>query len=857
MRKNKLIWSIALFLIIIAALPAAYAQFSNSFTGSRLFLILINSAIVFVVLFALQSFLIPQKNDKEKTSVWVIMLLASLIVGFLYGQNGFLWQGPLGAYFNIYILVNSAIIAAVLYFALGFLKINEKLKSPEGNAGYGILIFLFSVMIAINIAPGMFLWKQEFVRSAAGFLFSSDRGILNPKSGLMVFVTSFILISFFFKGYLLKQGDQKLNYALALIFAVNLAIPPVNPIRDVIQMGEIMFILIVWETLKTTVPSDKPWAALLLAILLVGWASAALSINSPQNRGAVAQFVCSTPLINCKTETGAAAAGLFSTTKTTLYVILGGLALFWMFGGVGADKKKYSGWGIGIGLAALILIYMWNSGFGFIGKIGLVLAIMLAIIAAILYGIGRGENRRRILTLAFGGMLKRLNAIGNFARFLRATPEGREPQFFRENRLLFHAIANYTTRSEITYRYWSVVKQGSAIWKDLEEQVSKFLDQKELRHDIIVYRSGGRTSNGEEVEGWNGINLQVVDLLNDILKIIARIYVTAEFGLKDTSDNGDKGYQIEGSEFVNIKDRANIILSKIIRQEEEYKRRTKAFGAHHVLNAYKGIILNMSNVTGEVKEHPQKFARSGAEFEGNEVRSDGTAISGFYGPAFKAGGKIESEILVPIHEVNQFGEYIEDIVAQKDMFGKLDPRKYKKPRKLKNPNDIMDYPIYTGLMDNIGKDWKGLAEDIRYGLHHPMSRVVKDYTEALDKGIDYKWADNKVPFTSSPSLQNFALDMRALADPGKNLYWGRLKFDIATELGGIPPENPYPILSSLGLRDFLDIAIDRDMKDHAKAAEFKDKIPADSGVFEKDLDRGLYIGMKLSQAKAQREQGGG
>lgn len=465
--------------------------------------------------------------------------------------------------------------------------------------------------------------------------------------------------------------------------------------------------------------------------------------------------------------------------------------------------------------------------------------------------------------LAWGGLMKRLNSLFKFAKFLRATPEGREPQFIIENRLLFHALANYTTRSEITYRYWGVVTQGAETWEDLKEKIQKFLDQKELRNDIIVYRSGStrdrKLSTGEEIEGWNGINLEVVKLVNTLLALVARIYITAEFKLKDPTV--DKEYQVEGQEFVEIKNWAINLQKKITTYEEEYTRRTDAFGAHYVLNAYKGIVLNMSNPTGEVKSHPQKFARPGAEFIGNNNKPNDDK-SEYYGDGIKAEGRRDdkSGVILPIHEVNQFGEYIQDIIDQRDKFGDIpkDPRKFKKPRKLKNHEDIIDYPSYVELLENVGKDWKGLAEDIRYGLHHPMSRIVRNYTDALGKGNYYQWNDDKIPFTDSPSLENFALDMRALADPGLNKYWGRLKFDIPTELGGIPYENPYPVLSSLGLRDFLDIGMDLDIKPPALAARYKQYYPADSKAFKKDLDRGLYIGIRLSQTKeAQQKPGEG
>ena len=73
MRKNNLIWSFALMLII--SIPIAYAQ-ESAFAGTRIFFILINAAVIGIVLFILQAFLIPGKPEKERVSVWVIVVLA-------------------------------------------------------------------------------------------------------------------------------------------------------------------------------------------------------------------------------------------------------------------------------------------------------------------------------------------------------------------------------------------------------------------------------------------------------------------------------------------------------------------------------------------------------------------------------------------------------------------------------------------------------------------------------------------------------------------------------------------------------------------------------------------------------------
>ena len=113
MINGKLPRIIAILIIAILGLPIAHAQASGGFNW---IFVIINAIIVGIILFLLQSFILPNKGDKEKTAVWVIIGLASLVIAFIYGNNTFIWNGPLGIFFNYYVIVNAAIIAGILYF---------------------------------------------------------------------------------------------------------------------------------------------------------------------------------------------------------------------------------------------------------------------------------------------------------------------------------------------------------------------------------------------------------------------------------------------------------------------------------------------------------------------------------------------------------------------------------------------------------------------------------------------------------------------------------------------------------------------------------------------------------------------
>lgn len=774
MKKNKFILILALFLINIITIPIAYAQAA---TGSRLYLVLINAAIIFVALFILQAFLIPKKPEKERNAVWIIVLLASLLLAYLFGQNGFLWQHPaLARFVSIYVLVNAIVIAAVLYFALGFILRDKVPKSPEGIGGYGILIFLVAMIFAVKLG-NQWVWDQGTIKEFARFFFGNEGILTTNKNRIFVFIGSAVLLSWFFNFVAIGKENTKINYALAIIFAAHMASGPDPYTID--NLKTLLLIVGTWvlgNNLSEKFTGKWKIAGYVIAFVLVYWATSIVeTAATPEGKAAVA----------------------------------------------------------GKGVIGGFFSIFWGN------KFWIFLFVAVLVIMVIIF---RGDTGRRALTLGLEGAKKRLNAILKRTRFQRETPEGREPQVFRENRMLLHALVNFTTRSEITYRYWKFVKQGIALASSkLYGIIGEYKDKELLRKEIMAYRSGGTTSEGAEVGGWNKLNLEAIDLINEFYEVVYHMYFAGLYKLKKEGK-----YEAEMSYLVAIRVRADELLRRINVNYAKYKHAMGAFGAHHVIKAYRDIILDMSNPTGDVLEHPQKFARPGAEFEGG---------AGFYGPEFKA--RTDPATGYPIDEVNQYGELVADIVAQKDKFGELpDPTKFKKPRKLKNPKDIIDYPDFITLMQNIEEDWKGLAEDIRYGLHHPYSRTIKTYLAALEKKIYPEWADDQVPFTNSPTLQDQAIDMRALANPSMHSYWGRERIDSDSLPNATRPSyNPFPALSSLGLREYLDKRITQDMRDQTLAQKFKNKYPADTGHAEKDLDAGKPIGMLLGEKPAEGKQG--
>lgn len=450
------------------------------------------------------------------------------------------------------------------------------------------------------------------------------------------------------------------------------------------------------------------------------------------------------------------------------------------------------------------------------------------VILALLLVIGRAETRRRAFTLFVGGGKKRLNSIMPWLKLLRYSPENREHQVLIENKHIIHANVNYTTRAEITYRYWGVVKEGMTIGEKIMPLISKFTDPLSLRKDIIIFRSGDgeqKTSDNQMPIGWNRYNKDVVKLLNEFMRLTTNTYLAAKFRLKPLAK-----FKSDAIKFELLEARAREIAREMNESYEKYNVRTKAYKAHHILRAFKGVILTMSNPTGDALQNPQIFAKPGAKFDASEMGGEITAGKEYIGG-----------LEVPTHQVNQYGEFIEDINNQIDSFGNLPPpykasltaSEYKEPRRLKNIKDIIEYPHFLVLMKNIDIDWRNLAWDIRYGFYHKRSRTALDYIDGLKKNYYPEWRDENIKKEYEVSFSNQALDLRALANPGLNIYWGRKKHSDEEP----PDSNPFPAISSLGLKRFLRVRIVTDIKNKGLAQHAMSKIPADTGAFEKVVEK--------------------
>lgn len=699
MSKNKLIWTFALLLIVLISLPIAHAQ---AFTESRLFFILINSLIVGAVLFALQAWLIPQKETKEKTAVYVAIAVVSLLIGYFYGQSGFIWQGPLGVFFNFKVLVNAAIITIFLYFLFAYLEINKKLglESPQGKTGYGILLFFIGALFAIHLG-NQWIWEQGTIKLFFNYFFSPQEGILHPnESRLWIFLTTAILLSFFFNNYLIAGQNNKLNIALALILAASLTRGGFG-VNTVIIMGEVIFILIFQQALKKGGTGDV-WSWI-LSFGLVGWASAAISASTPQYGGVL----------------GSIFGGIYNTTGWKGFATIGAvLTLGGLLTGVGGII-------IFAIIAAIVFFAVWSKTnsiskaliwAGIIFGIGLLLSVtgaasfvllILAIILVILFGggiyaISRGEGRSRIWRDGLTRAMTRLRNIvsrnetanrilGKWFSLRDTTLEREIPFKLKELRLVVYTLMNYMLRYDIYYTKFNSFKLLIAEIKEenvreADKRIEGILqEQVPIRENIAAsikrLVEGSRIEKNEDMQIWELKGEEVDEETGRIISTKPRAGWGRQYWfiyelihtLKQQIEAGLTG-RVEGGAERQGESIGNT-FNELIQSNKplfddyyaRYKKGLRRFGAANYLRSHRLYFIDMYNQQGEYKRG-YFFAKPDSipdYYDYDVIAQDDTIYRGI-----KRKVKTTSRVNIPDLSITP---------EERKMFRRLSNKKYKTP----------------------------------------------------------------------------------------------------------------------------------------------------------------------------------
>ncbi len=790
MRKNRLVWNVAVFLILIISIPIAYAQ---TFTGSSWFFIVVNSLIVGIVLFVLQTFLMPGKDGKEKTAVWVAIIVGSLLIGFLFGRSGFIWAtGPFSKFFNIYVLVNTFIIGIVAYFALGLLKVAD-IQSPQGKTGYGILIFIGALIWAVGIANSygnVFVWQayKYFIS-----YFIGPEGILNPwppQYRLLVFVGSFGLLAFFFQNYLIQQGTKWVNYALALILAMNMASSGVS-VTSVIILGEIIFVLVLQKALQAG--GTNKWLSWILAIGLVGWASAAMTYGT-QYQGFLATLL----------------GPLVSTF-------------------IGGAPGKPTEWG-------------WWA------KTGLLVLTVVLVIGFILFATNRGmlrEGRSR-LWQEIKRLLRRNETIADFMGETLASRNEIMPDELpfelKDMRLEIYTLLNFMLRHEVwKLKTASFLKTVAAVteaegrlseWEPNEASIQENL-RTHIEGSAIIEKpdgTGWTLEDPTKTPGW-GRNYWLIFLTMEAFKNL----ISGELTERPAASPQDElakfltggGRAMLNAHLEGIKeDRYNKYLTGVSRYKSVNFIRAKRLYFYDMYNFYgqyiKGYFFAKVNAKADICEY--NFDDDGVQrtIKWETVKPIVRQVD--LRPNYEDGRPPGTEYLV---ELNLYGYSISDInaiqIERKDPVhrGIKGLRRYRK----EDMQFLHLPPVREGrgegrvskLFTWASYDWRLGVDDMETGKFHPLSRKVPDYEAVIKKQYE---VFSTAPFEHELSTEETAFDREALKNPGKFVYWGRKTYftDDPTNPRK-PPVNPYPTLSLKGLWEFIKTYSKRVAGDERKTEE--------------------------------------
>jgi len=799
MSKNKLVWTIALFLIAVTSLPIAHAQT----LGSSLFFVLINALIVGIVLFILQSLLLPEKAAKEKTVVYTAIIFGSLLFGFLYGRSGFIWQGHLSVFFNWYVLVNTIIISIVLYFVSGLLGLREKLGSKEGSAGFGIILFIVSAFIAVSLGQ-QFVWSNASVKLLIDYLFG-EYGILNPARGLWIFVSSAFLLAFFFNTFLLKQAglDVKVSYGLAIILGASIARAGYG-VKTVVIMGEFVFLLILADALKGTTPAGatggNKWAWI-LSFFLVGWASAAMT------GGTDYQGILGGILWNAYNVAGGKGIVAGVLTILTLGGLLSGASGVILFAIIAAivffaiwsktdNLKKALLWGVIIFGAGLLIAL--TGGLAIL----LVLLLPLLFIGGVGAAMARGERREGILSafrsrnmtrainelkVRFQNLLSKMGIISKWR-----IPAGREPTSLSENRILLFAMLDYALRLDIFNSkkiLFDTSKQDTL--QQFNEIQGRHPDRRALRQEMVNFRSGR--------EGWTHFDRALLTALNMANDLIYR-------AMKVVNDNPpDRDAQIR-----NLAAQLNTVRTSLanIKQStdqsyEQFSTRLAPFGIFHKIRSLQLQMNDMYNVSGVRYSHHYMFP---VEYGHVYFRSNN-----YQAP------QIDLNRLTEAPKGTEFNLYGEEEINTPG----------RSPRKLVNPARDVEYMSnILAMRAESSKEWKAFLLDFREGTYSPNSRTVEDYGRAFKEKVDVHMNDDAVKFTKSTGIK---FDRRALVNPGLWRYWGRVNYsDEEPSTAGPLGESPYPRLTLLGIENYIySLIIDREIEQKRVINEFMQIYPVE------------------------------
>ena len=193
---------ITVALISISSAHAALGDAINSFTSgiqggvSKWKYTAINGSIIAAFLLLVLAFYSDKlKDEKQRMLVQAIVLIFSFAIAFTNEdlKAGYLWKiGWLSNFLHLKVIVNIALITAVVYFIASFFDLQKRFGSKETLGQTAILLFAFIFAATIALAPFeggkpyddktyKYIWQEENVIQLRYYLLGDSNCILDEK----------------------------------------------------------------------------------------------------------------------------------------------------------------------------------------------------------------------------------------------------------------------------------------------------------------------------------------------------------------------------------------------------------------------------------------------------------------------------------------------------------------------------------------------------------------------------------------------------------------------------------------------------------------------------------------------------
>lgn len=830
MKNKKILGVIFLFFIVLLS-SVVYAQIP--FSGTPISFLIINTIVIALALFILQAVILTDMKPEQKTGIWFAILIIAVVISWLYGRAGYIWQvGSLSGFFNLKVLLNTAILSAIGYFLLQFTP-GGKIESKPGQTGAIILIIILSGIMSFNLTYDENTGEAQYIwNTTIGSFFFGDEGIFTSAKRIGVFITVSILFSWGFNVFIQKSegGGEKLNYALAILIAANLAHDkdPIS-VSTLITFGQIILTFVIYKGIQPTINFDKFKGvgfaiSLLIAIIFAGWISGMI-----QDAMGIEQ---SERLFPPEEEKGR--ASIPTSADQPWYK-----TVFGYFGTLGE-------WAVSLGKWIFSFLLPWN--WIWVG----------GLIALFFWSKSKeGEFHKSVTSMRKDAWLHTWNAARHFirsgpvtinwlARLIRMRDRGRPDEihpWFNRLRVEIQILMDYMLRLEVfTFKIAAVENFKTQIKKEISPEFKQKWTREQFLQSIKNYKIGpeiieddGKFKLDGGPPGWTNSAWLICRVFN---------------GFKDWIETSDLSSEPEESAEKTASHQAdNLRVSlkptkgNLNTSFTKFKGYNTKLNLYYLLNHIKLRFLDQYNLTG-IYSHSYRFGNPEARFslceyevveKMNMVKGGSPILITEKKEAEETNEKLGEDETGHYFEIDDEGYVLKDINA-------IEMRHPGAPSKIRkiDPFDIIDAQNNEKIFEDSQTEWEYFIEDIIHGKYHPESRSAENYNVMHRKGYT-RYSNVKRNFDEEISRGNPAFDREALKDHGTFRYWGRKNwFDDTDESINQPPFNPFPGVSVDGSTSYI--------------KELTKELIKDPKLREENLQRYVYYDEKKMFTRLQEEK---